>query len=654
MSLSRILLLVVARFVQGRHRYHRAGTGAARRQKLVALGPWRIPALLFCSTVLVACLGMPVGVVVYWFLRGVESGEAFQPVWSFAANSVYVSALAAAVCIVFALPVSYLQVRFPSPYSAWTGRAAYLGYALPGIVVALALVFFGANYAPLLYQTIAMLVFGCTVRFLPQSLGTLRTGLLQISPRLEEASRSLGHSKRWTFWRVTLPLLRPGIWAGAALVFLTTMKELPVTLLLAPTGFTTLAVSIWSATSEAFYARASAPRCCWSRCRRSRSSSSCARRRADDRRQNRQQNGSKAGTGHLHEQAPPGPPCRPPPASAWKTSAKPFGAVAAVNDVSLALAKGQLLALLGPSGCGKTTLLRLIAGFEALDGGGIEIGGVRRRRRRPPRAARTPPRRHGLSGLRPLPSPERRPEHRLRLHRYAGDADKRVAEVAAMVGLDGLERRLPHELTGGQQQRVALARALAPEPDLVLLDEPFSNLDAGLPRARPRRGAQHPRAAGATAVFVTHDQEEALSLVDQVAVMLDGRVHQVGQPQQLYHQPATRSVAEFIGDANFFPGEANGQVVTCELGDLFLQYAAQGAVDVLRAPRKRHRQAGAAGHAQPCQERALLRSRPVRLDPASFGRVLDARVGPIYNFAIGQPVAVQVNGLVMAYPQKWS
>ncbi len=254
-----ILLLVIARFVQGRHRYHRAGVGAARRQKPIPLGRWRIPALLFCTAVVTASLVMPVGVVVYWLLRGLEMGEELQPVWTFAANSVYVSALAAAVCLFFALPVSYLQVRFPSPYSAWLGRAAYLGYALPGIVVALSLVFFGANYVPILYQTISMLVFGYTVRFLPQSLGTLRTGLLQISPRLEEAARSLGHSKRWTFWRVTLPLLRPGIWAGAALVFLTTMKELPVTLLLAPTGFTTLAVSIWSATSEAFYARASAP-----------------------------------------------------------------------------------------------------------------------------------------------------------------------------------------------------------------------------------------------------------------------------------------------------------------------------------------------------------------------------------------------------------
>jgi iron(III) transport system permease protein len=254
-----ILLLVIARFVQGRHRYHRAGVGVARRQKLVPLGRWRIPALLFCTAVVFASLVMPVSVVVYWLLRGIEAGEKLQPIWAITANSVYVSALAAAVCVLFALPVSYLQVRFPSPYSAWLGRAAYLGYALPGIVVALSLVFFGANYVPVLYQTIAMLVFGYTVRFLPQSLGTLRTGLLQISPRLEEASRSLGHSKRWTFWRVTLPLLRPGIWAGAALVFLTTIKELPVTLLLGPTGFTTLAVSIWSATSEAFYARASAP-----------------------------------------------------------------------------------------------------------------------------------------------------------------------------------------------------------------------------------------------------------------------------------------------------------------------------------------------------------------------------------------------------------
>lgn len=254
-----VLLLVLARAIQGRQRYHRSGVGVARRQKPAALGAWRLPALLLCAAVVMASLVLPVSVVVFWFWRGLQSGEALQPIWPAAVGSVYVSALAAGVCVLLALPVAYLQVRYPSPYSAWVARAAYLGYALPGIVIALSLVFFGANYVPVLYQTIAMLIFGYTTRFLPQSLGTVRTGLLQISPRLEEASRSLGHSKRWTFWRITLPLLRPGIWAGAALVFLTTIKELPVTLLLAPTGFSTLAVSIWSATSEAFYAQASAP-----------------------------------------------------------------------------------------------------------------------------------------------------------------------------------------------------------------------------------------------------------------------------------------------------------------------------------------------------------------------------------------------------------
>ena len=128
-----------------------------------------------------------------------------------------------------------------------------------GIVVALSLVFFGANYTPWLYQTIAMLVFAYTVRFLPQALGTLRTNLLQLSPRLEEAGRSLGLNRRRPLWRITLPLLRPGIWTGAALVFRTTIKDLPVTLLLSPAGFTTLATQIWSASSEAFYARAAAP-----------------------------------------------------------------------------------------------------------------------------------------------------------------------------------------------------------------------------------------------------------------------------------------------------------------------------------------------------------------------------------------------------------
>lgn len=254
-----LLLLILARAVQGRHRYDRAGVGASRRAAPVRLKQWKWPALAFCLTVVAGSLLFPVGVVVYWLVRGVIAGETLAPIGAATWNSVNVSILAALVCVAGALPVAYYEVRFPRSYSAWLARLAYLGYALPGIVVALSLVFFGANFAPWLYQTLAMLIFGYTVRFLPQSLGTLRTGLLQISPRLEEAARSLGLSRRRALWRVTLPLLRPGLWAGAALVFLTTVKELPVTLLLGPTGFSTLATEIWSATSEAFFARAAAP-----------------------------------------------------------------------------------------------------------------------------------------------------------------------------------------------------------------------------------------------------------------------------------------------------------------------------------------------------------------------------------------------------------
>ncbi len=158
-----------------------------------------------------------------------------------------------------ALPVAILAVRYSGRLSSLLERATYIGFALPGIVIALALVFFGANYATPLYQTLGLLIFAYVILFLPQAVGATRSRLLQISPRLEEAARSLGSTPLQTLTKITLPLVRPGILAGAALVFLTTMKELPATLLLSPIGFKTLATSIWSATSEAFFARAAVP-----------------------------------------------------------------------------------------------------------------------------------------------------------------------------------------------------------------------------------------------------------------------------------------------------------------------------------------------------------------------------------------------------------
>jgi iron(III) transport system permease protein len=246
---------------RGRSRYHRSSAGSVhpRGSAVVALGRWRWPALFFCGVVVLLALVVPVGILVFWLARGLASGEPLRLLWGATFNSVYVSALAAVVAALAALPVAILAVRFPGWVAGLVERLSYLGYALPGIVLALSLVFFGANYAPGLYGTLALLVFAYAVHFLPQAVGATRAALLQVSPSVEEAARGLGRSPARVIATVTAPLASSGIIAGSALVFLTTMKELPATLLLAPLGFDTLATSIWTATSEAFFARAAAP-----------------------------------------------------------------------------------------------------------------------------------------------------------------------------------------------------------------------------------------------------------------------------------------------------------------------------------------------------------------------------------------------------------
>ena len=229
---------------------------------------------------------------------------------------------------------------------------------------------------------------------------------------------------------------------------------------------------------------------------------------------------------------------------------KSFGTVRAVQDVTLEIGRGEFVALLGPSGCGKTTLLRLIAGFETPTR--APSGWARRSSPEAPGSAGAAARGHGLPGLRALPASDGRRERRLRAPRAGRGV--RVAEALALVGLAEHGDRYPHQLSGGQQQRVALARALAPEPAVVLLDEPWSNIDPVLRTSMRDELAGILRATGVTVLLVTHEQEEAFSLADRVAVMRDGAIVQAGVPEEIYYAPATRGAAEFVGAANVLPG----------------------------------------------------------------------------------------------------
>jgi iron(III) transport system ATP-binding protein len=224
-----------------------------------------------------------------------------------------------------------------------------------------------------------------------------------------------------------------------------------------------------------------------------------------------------------------------------------YAAMPTFADLDLALASGEVCCLLGPSGCGKTTALRCIAGFERISAGSISIDGSLVSRAG---ARHVPPERRRIGmvfqdlALFPHLTVARNVAFGIA---DRGRAGKRVAEMLAAVGLEWAGDRLPHELSGGQQQRVALARALAPAPRLLLLDEPFSSLDAGLREELAADVRAILKAAGTTAVFVTHDQNEAFAMADRIAVMNEGRIQQIDSAYNLYHRPSNRFVADFIG-----------------------------------------------------------------------------------------------------------
>ncbi len=252
------ILLVEARS-RGQLHYYRSSPGVKHLPRVVRLGKLQWLGQVFCGTIVFFALALPISVLGYWIVQGINSGESFDALWSVTWNSVSVSAMTAIVASIFSIPFAILAVRYPSLPGRIVERLTFTGYALPGIVVALALVFFVTTLTLPIYQTIWLLLIAYIVLFFPATLGATRSALLLVSPRLEESARGLGHGPLHTLKDVVVPLTRSGVAAGAALVFLITMKELPATLILGPLGFKTLATSIWSASSEAFFARAAAP-----------------------------------------------------------------------------------------------------------------------------------------------------------------------------------------------------------------------------------------------------------------------------------------------------------------------------------------------------------------------------------------------------------
>jgi iron(III) transport system ATP-binding protein len=326
---------------------------------------------------------------------------------------------------------------------------------------------------------------------------------------------------------------------------------------------------------------------------------------------------------------------------------KRFGATVAVDGVDLTVPRGQLLALLGPSGCGKTTTLRMIAGLERPDTGDIWIHG-----------------RH-VDGGDWVP-PERRrvgfvfqdlalfPHLDVRGNVAFGLKDappERVDEMIALARLQGLERRMPHELSGGQQQRVALARCLVPEPDLVLLDEPFSNLDRLLRAAVRAEVRELLRAAGVTSVFVTHDNEEALSIADHVAVMLDGRIRQVGTPSAIYAEPVDGEVAELVGETNLLSGSVRDRRASSPVGEVAAADLPDGPCRILIRPEAIGIEPAAAGTAVVLEVEYYGHDELIRCS-AGGQEIVVRVVGAGPPLAPGDRVHLRLAGAARALPER--
>ena len=326
---------------------------------------------------------------------------------------------------------------------------------------------------------------------------------------------------------------------------------------------------------------------------------------------------------------------------------KAYGSTPVLLGVDLHVPERTLTAVLGPSGCGKTTLLRLIAGFDDPDGGTVALGGdvvAGAGRSRPPQHRRVGyvPQEGAL-----FPHLTVAANVTFGLPRKSRSA---AASFLELVGLDpALGARHPHELSGGQQQRVALARALAPRPTIVLLDEPFSSLDAALRESTRRAVAAALTAAGATAVLVTHDQAEALSMADQVAVMRGGRLVQLAAPETVYRSPTDAGVAGFVGEAVLLAGSVSAGVARCALGPVPVRDAADGPARILLRPEQLL--LGATGVPARVRDVSYFgHDAAVRLSLEPGGPEVLARVAGHDRPEPGSTVHIAVAGEALAYP----
>jgi iron(III) transport system ATP-binding protein len=332
--------------------------------------------------------------------------------------------------------------------------------------------------------------------------------------------------------------------------------------------------------------------------------------------------------------------------------AKSYDGEPAVCGVDIEVEPGQFMALLGPSGCGKTTMLRLIAGLDRPDRGTVEISGdlVSGPDRQVP-----PEKRHvGMVfqeyALFPHLSLAANVAYGLSRN---GDRRERVNAALEMVGLAHLGHRMPHELSGGQQQRVALARALAPNPHVILLDEPFSNLDASL-RERLREEVRTIlRQAGVTVIFVTHDQEEALSLADHVAVMMEGEILQSGTPRHVYLHPADHLVATFLGEANYLPAVGTGLVAECEIGSLQAMQPLDGKGEVMFRPEDLIVSPTLDGPCKVVDMTYFGHDQLLTIELPSGHHLRGRLLGSRDDFKVGQPVDIHVDTPVNVFPTRF-